>query len=404
MKPRILIITNLYPNSREPVKGLYIKQLVDYLRADYEIRVIAPLPWLPGWVATRWRPAMTVPLVETVDGMVVYHPRYLVIPKVLRFTHGFTFAQCIRRSIRALRGDFAFELISVHWMFPDVFGTVLAAKALPVPVVAHALGCDVNDYLKYPLRRRMIRWALLRASAVVAKSEEIAAKVRALGVDSSKVEAIHNGVDRELFRVREKFAQRAALMLPTDKKIILFVGNFAVEKGINFLLEAAAQLREARGDFMLCMIGDGPLRSGVEAKLRELGIAGFTSLLGSIPHRKISCYLNAADVLCLPSLREGCPNVVLESLASGTPVVASAVGAIPEMMARSRIGFMTEPGNVAGLTAMLDRAMNLPEDIDRSFDWPTWKDNAGAVSDVFARQMAAALRHDRLPAGDQPAA
>src|SRR5690606_1968117 len=143
-------------------------QLVDYLGTDYEVRVIAPVPWLPAW-ASRWRPASAVPAEESIDGVRVYHPRYVVIPKILRFTHGFTFAASVRKAMAALRNEFPFELISVHWMFPDVFGTVLAARSGGVPIVAHALGCDINDYLKYPLRRSMIRWALQRVSGVVTK-------------------------------------------------------------------------------------------------------------------------------------------------------------------------------------------------------------------------------------------
>lgn len=387
MRQRILIITNLYPSSTEPVRGLYIKQLVDFLQSRYEVRVIAPVPWLPDWAARRWRPTVAVPREESIQGVRVYHPRYLAIPKILRFSHGLSFALCIRRTIRRKVSGYRFDLISVHWLFPDVFGTVLAAASMRVPIVAHALGCDVNDYLRYPLRRRMIRWALQRTSAVVAKSEEIAAKVRALGIGDSEVVAIHNGVNRELFRLRDKHAQRGSLMLPTGKKIILFIGNLAPEKGVTFMLQAVGQLHHRHKDIFLLIVGDGPLRRQVEEELERWGISDCTQLAGSVAHEEIPRYLNSADVLCLPSLREGCPNVVLESLASGTPVVASAVGAIPEMMARTRIGFTTQPGNVEGLATAMLQALSLPDDIDRSFDWFSWDDNARAISDVFARKI-----------------
>jgi glycosyltransferase involved in cell wall biosynthesis len=366
---------------------LYIKQLVEFLQSTYEIRVIAPVPWLPEWAARKWRPAQMVPREETVDGVRVYHPRYLVIPKVLRFSHGLTFAACIRGMLKALRPNYAFELISVHWIFPDAFGTVLAAKSLHVPIIAHALGCDINDYLRYPLRRRMIRWALSRATAVVTKSEEIASKISSLDIDENKINTIHNGVSRELFKCRDKAEQRSALNLPADKKIILFVGNFAIEKGITYMLQAVAELRRTRDDLILYMIGDGPLRVQVERDIARLGIEECTVLLGHVPHARIPHYLNSADALCLPSLREGCPNVVLESLASGTPVVASSVGAIPEMMNASKIGFMAEPGDISALSQKLSSALSIPDHVDRSFDWPSWEQNAQEISKVFANSI-----------------
>lgn len=389
MKRRILIVTNLYPNSREPVRGLYIKQLVDRIRSTYEVRVVSPVPWAPAWFAERWRPEVALPREETIDGVHIYHPRYLAIPKVFRFSHGFTFGAAVRKALNSIRPEYEFELISVHWLFPDAFGTVLAARAMKVPVVAHALGCDVNDYLRYPLRRRMIYWALAKATAVVAKSEEMADKIIGLGIDKRKVEAIHNGVDRSLFHRRDQAEQRLALHLPAQAKIVLFIGNLSPEKGITYLLQAVSQLRRSGTELILCMIGEGPLRGDIEKEVRFLGIEDRTLFLGRVRHDRIPYFLNAADALCLPSLREGCPNVVLEALSSGTAVVASAVGAIPEMMARTRIGFVAEPGDVPALADKLLQAVCLNVDVDRSFEWGDWEQNADAISSVFSRSIGA---------------
>jgi glycosyltransferase involved in cell wall biosynthesis len=333
-----------------------------------------------------------LPREETIDGVRIYHPRYLAIPKVFRFSHGFTFGVSVNKALNSIRPEYKFELISVHWLFPDAFGTVLAARAMKVPVVAHALGCDVNDYLRYPLRRKMIYWALAKATAVVAKSEEMADKIIGLGIDKRKVEAIHNGVDRSLFHRRDQAEQRLALQLPTQGKIVLFIGNLSPEKGITYLLQAVSRLRRGGTELILCMIGEGPLRGEIEKEVRFLGIEDRTMLLGRVRHDRIPYFLNAADALCLPSLREGCPNVVLEALSSGTPVVASAVGAIPEMMTRTRIGFVTEPGDVPALSDKLLQALCLNVDVDRSFEWGGWEQNADAISSVFTRSIEAMAR------------
>lgn len=383
-KRKLLVVTNLYPNSAEPVRGLYIRQLVEMLSARYEVRVVAPLPWVPKWVANRWQRSLLVPEEEFIGNIRVYHPRYLVIPKILRFSHGFAYAASLRRSFQKIADDFDFDLISVHWMFPDTFGTVLAAKSFDVPVVAHALGCDINDYIQYPLRRKMIRWALLRCAAVVTKSEEIATKVASLGIDRKKINVVHNGINKQRFHPRDKNEERRALHIPTEERIVLFVGNFAVEKGVSFLLQAFAQVSQSFDDAVLYLIGDGPLRAEIKAQIRELGIGRQTRLLGRVVHEEIPRYINSADVLCLPSLREGCPNVILESLASGTPVVASAVGAIPEMVRRTNIAVMVPPQDAAALAVGISRTLANPGEVGAEFDWPSWEQNAASINVIFS--------------------
>ena len=386
-KPKIVIVTNLYPSSVEPVRGLYIAQLAQRLRNYYDIQVIAPIPWLPHWLATRWRKGSSAPVVEQIDGITVHHPRYVAIPKILRFSHGYTFAYTVRRALTSIRKDFRYSLISVHWMFPDTFGTVRAAARSGIPIVAHALGCDINDYLRYPLRRKMIGWALKRCAAVVTKSSEIESSIVTLGVRASRVRTIHNGIDRSRFRRRNSAADRRELEVPSDKKLVLFVGNLSPEKCVDSLLKAFAEALPRREGLLLWIVGDGPLRSALTQIARDLEIDHATRFHGQITHGRIPAFLAAADVLCLPSLREGCPNVVLESLAIGTPVAASSVGAIPEMAANSKICFTSEPADIQGLANNLVRAIDLPDDTDRSFQWPSWDDNARAISEVFAAQL-----------------
>jgi teichuronic acid biosynthesis glycosyltransferase TuaC len=390
---RILLVTNLYPNSREPVRGLYIKQLVDSLRQHDEVRVVAPVPWLPRAIARKWRPAVDVPREEVIDGITVYHPRYLVIPKILRFSHALTFALCVQRAVGNLSGSYPFQLISVHWIYPDAVGTVLATRRLGVPVIAHALGCDINDYLRLPLRRGMIRWALSNAAAVITKSQEIADKVADLGISRKKITTIHNGVSRELFHRRDKFALRKSLELPLQGRLILFIGNLSIEKGIPYLLDALASLRDTHPDLLLLLIGDGPLRDDIQEQIRSLGIASQARLVGRVPHDRIALYLGAADALCLPSIREGCPNVVLESLASGTPVVASAVGAIPEMMRATNIGYPCRPADVPDLRRALVEALSMSSDVEPKFQWPTWQENADQIRAVFDRHIRETTAH-----------
>jgi glycosyltransferase involved in cell wall biosynthesis len=393
MKPRVLVVSNLFPNSQEPQRGTYLRQLVERLGSSYEIRVVAPVPWMPRSLARVLKARVDLPPREIVSGTQVYHPRYLVIPKILRFIHGFTLAWSLRRALRKVRIEFPYDLISVHWMFPDAFATVLANRNSDIPIVAHAMGCDINDYIRYPLRRKMIRWALLGSSGIVTKSKELANKISSLVGDVRSVNVIYNGVDRQIFRPVEREIARRQLDIPNDASVVLFVGNLAVEKAVSVLLDAFARVNEDMPDTMLVIVGDGPLKKDLLNQVDKLNLTDSVSFLGQRPHDQIPTYLNAADVLCLPSLREGCPNVVLESLSCGTPVVASAVGAIPEMLERADAGFLTKPGDVDDLAANLQEAILRENESIHSFVWPSWEDNAASIGNVLdacivARQEA----------------
>jgi glycosyltransferase involved in cell wall biosynthesis len=343
---------------------------------------------MPRLAACVFDSNVNLPESETYVGTKVYHPRYFVIPKAMRFLHGLTLGWSLRRLFKSIYAEFPFELISAHWLYPDAYAATLANRESGIPVVCHALGCDINEYLRFPLRRRMIRWSLHHSSAIVTKSQELADKIGNLLGNSANLNVIYNGIDREMFHQIGKKEARRSVGFELDSTIVLFVGNLAPEKAISVLLEAFAQLVSRQGLIALYIVGDGPLEKQLKSQSDTLGLSDFVTFLGKVPHRRISTYLNAADVLCLPSLREGCPNVVLESLACGTAVVASAVGAVPEMVSRAKNGFLVRPGDVADLAEKLQAAVSRSSDGTREFRWPSWEENAESVGEVFDACLA----------------
>jgi glycosyltransferase involved in cell wall biosynthesis len=163
----------------------------------------------------------------------------------------------------------------------------------------------------------------------------------------------HIGVDQETFRLRDKQEIRARLGLPADARIIVSVGNLVSIKGPDVLLDAYTRLVPGLQEkTLLVFVGDGPMRPALETAVLENNLTDQVRFVGRRLHGEIPDWISAADLLCLPSLNEGCPNVVLEAFASGRPVVASAVGAVPDLVTPAR-GRIAQPGQSEHLAAAL---------------------------------------------------
>lgn len=373
-KPHILLITNLFPNSQEPNRGIYTQHILLALQAYYRVSVIAPVAWRPGFLKAL------PPAQEVWQGANVYHPRYFVMPKILRGSYALTFAWSIRVLIKRLIRDEQVELINVHWAYPDGAGTCLATRNLHVPVVMHTLGCDLNEFALYWTRRLWIRYALQQADHIV----HVSTPLRELGLRlhnaPHKQSVVLNGIDQQQFQPRDKAHMRTKLALRT-RPYVLFVGNFNIEKGLIYLIEAWATIAKRHPQARLLVAGSGPEAYSIQQRIDRLHLSSSIMLLGRLAHTEVNDYLNAADLLCLPSLREGCPNIVLEAAASGLPVVASAVGAVPQIIGKDR-GMLVPPADSSALAMALDQALccdwNLPP-----FEWISWQQNAEQLQRIF---------------------
>lgn len=333
---KVLLISNAFPNSAVPVRGIFTYQIVKALQNECDIEVVAPLPWVPFFLRKNFRsqyPHTNVPAKEKIGDIQVYHPRYLVIPKVLGFMHSIFMLPSLFRLTKRLEKEQHFDLINAHWLFPDGVAAMWVGKMLKKPVVLTGLGCDVNLYSTMFFRKTQILRSLQEAADVTVVSNSMKRRIVSLGISGEGVTVIPNGVDLELFHLMDKKKARNLLKLSEDGSIVLTIGSQDEVKGTRYLIEAFGMLRRReKGPLLLILIGDGPLRKSLVSMSEHLGLHESVAFFGRRPHGEIPLWLNAADVFCLPSLREGQPNVVLEALACGIPVVASSVGAIPEML------------------------------------------------------------------------
>lgn len=390
---KILLVSNLYPNEKEPTRGIFTEQIVKGFLKQNQVEVISPTPWFPKFLSLL-KPDKYTQLAkqENYNGVKVYRPSYVVIPKVGRWLYGFLFFLGIFNTLRRAKKDFNPDVINVHWMYPDAFGTVLAAKLLNIPVVTHSLGCDINEFAKYPMRKKFIKYALKNADFNITVSEQLREKVIQIGADKDRTVTLMNGVNNELFNSDENIDIKKQFNIAENKTLLLFAGNFNIEKGLELLLKAYHLQKDKHANTHLMVIGSGPLESEIYQLVKELGLSDRVTFIGRVAHTEVAKYLAGADFLCLPSLREGCPNIVLESLSVGTPVLANNVGALPEMLnpALGGAGLLAEKNTVQGFSSMLDKALSVEWPEIKDFKWITWQDNADQISAVLTRAKALA--------------
>ncbi|WP_329743200.1 glycosyltransferase family 4 protein [Dyella sp. A6] len=334
---RLLVFTTLYPDAERPRHGIFVEERLRHLVASgrIEATVVAPVPWFPlrhrhfGAYATFAR----VPAQELRHGIRVLHPRYPVIPKVgMNIAPGLMYRSLLPLLRRLATEGSGFDLIDAHYFYPDGVAAARLGEVLGKPVVITARGSDVNVIAHYPLPARQIRWAAERAGAIVTVSEALKSKVGAMGVQAGKVVTLRNGVDTDRFRPLERADIRARLDLAGP--VWLAVGNLVELKGVHITLAALARANDAT----LLIVGDGPERARLQGQVRQLGLDARVRFLGTIAQAQLVDFYNAADVLVLASSREGMPNVVLESLACGTPVVAAPFDGVSELLTAPEAG------------------------------------------------------------------
>jgi teichuronic acid biosynthesis glycosyltransferase TuaC len=353
---RVLVITKIFPNAAEPTSAPFNRQQIAALARCCHVEVLATIPWYPGAQLLAGRSSAgrltEVPHREVIDGIDVRHPRTLFVPRVGHGLWAPLYVASIAPIALAYRGKV--DVVLGTWAYPDGVAAVALARLMGVPAVVKLHGSDMNMIAKLPGPRRLLRLALPRAARVVAVSRALAEEARALGAPGDRVSVVTNGVDAELFRPRDRGAARQTLGLPQHARIVLYVGNLKETKGVLDLAAAFARIADAHADVHLAIVGGGEARAALDAVVARW--PGRVTLAGPRPLHEVPTWMAACDVLTLPSWAEGTPNVVLEALASGRRVVASAVGGIPDLVTDAALGELVPVRDVAALGSAIARA------------------------------------------------
>jgi len=387
---RVLTFTTLYPNAAMPDHGVFVRKRTEAVarRPEVGVEVVAPVPHapaLPGWA--RARTFAAVPKEEELAGLTVHHPRFLSPPgEWARFKPRWM-AKGAWSRVRALHAERPFDLVDAHFARPDGAAAALVARRLGVPLVLSVRGSDVHRDLERPRLAPLVLATLRDAAAVISVARPLTDRLVAAGLPAARITTIPNGIDLTRWSGADGAAARRELGLAPGRRVILSVAALKPVKGHDVLLDAFAAMDHDGDACELWLAGDGPLRAELERRAARLGVAGSVRFLGAVAHDHLPGLYAAADVFALPSRNEGCPNVVLEALASGCPVAAAAVGHVPWMVREGDNGRVVPPEDPEALAAALRallKASPSRAEVRATVAECTWDDVAARVADVFA--------------------
>ncbi|WP_374661044.1 glycosyltransferase family 4 protein [Inhella sp.] len=355
---RSLLFSTLYPSSARPGHGLFVETRLRELLGSgcVEAQVVAPVPWFPSTHPRfgDWARMAATPRREERHGIRIEHPRYLLPPKIGQNVHPYVLALGALPTIRRLqRVGFDFDLIDAHFFYPDGVAASLLSRWLGKPFVCTARGSDINLYRQFPWPRRLIQQTLQRSQGNIGVSADLVRSLIELGAPPERCHVMRNGVDLERFQPLDRQASRRALGLREDGLLLLSVGHLVELKGHHLVIEMLVHRAEAR----LVIVGSGAERGALEALARRLNVAERVHFAGQQPSEALKTWFSAADALVLASSREGWANVLLESMACGTPVVATAVNGTPEVVASADAGQLAAQRDVPHLLDALQRLL-----------------------------------------------
>lgn len=382
-KKRLLFISNLFPNPCEPQRATYNMQQVAALQEFYDIDIVAPIAW-----PLRLRNAQ-IPSLRNFNGSRVFHPTYWYPPGMCRALYGQFFFNSIKRTIYRANQDNPFDAVMGSWLYPDGWAANRLARAMEVPFFVKVHGTDVNRLQPGSAITRKSLVGIKGVDGIISVSAALKSRLMSLGVPDGKISVVYNGIDQKIFSPRPVNEARQLLGIDGGIPILLFVGNLKKDKGLGELASAFSELvcRQDLSNCRLVIIGRGPFEEEFKKRLENFGVFDRCYFAGSLAPGKVALWMNAASTLCLPSYMEGVPNVILEALACGLPVVATNVGGIPELAEKSNLLQMVEPEDVDGLVNKLHISLQGPEALLPCRSFPTWRENAQQIQKVIDRVL-----------------
>jgi len=355
-KIRVLVLSHMYPRAGDPTAGIFIHHQVRHLKREgCEVMVISPLPYVPKFLSQnkRYGRYRQTPLESNLDGVHVIHPRYMRPPgRVFHAPSCYTMFLGIKKSLDKLIHEFHPQLIHAHTATPDGYTGVLLKRRFGLPLVVSLRGSDVNVY---PCRDRLTfhltRKVISEADRVTAVSGALRLAAEKIICPQKEIAVVYAGCDLERFSFSEaaRAAFRERLNIPLESPVLIFIGGLLRTKGVFELVDAFLLVRQEHPELHLIIIGSGEEAKALWEKVVEAKVEKRVHLMGARPHNEIPKWLSAADVLVLPSWREGLPNVVVEAMACERAVVATRVGGIPEAVEDGESGILVDKGNVEAL-------------------------------------------------------
>lgn len=374
MTLRILSFTTLYPNAAQPTHGVFVENRLRRLveSGQAAVTMVSPVPWFPfkGDRFGRYSTFAKVPREERLHGIDIYHPRFLTIPKLGMNMAPTLMYQGVRAFMQKLVQEHgAFDVLDAHYFYPDGVAAARLAKDLDLPVTVTARGTDLSLIPNFANPRQQITKAAETADAIITVCDALQRPLIELGIDPGKITTIRNGVDLDIFSPQERTTAREKWGVTGTT--IVSVGRLDENKGQHLTIEALTKLPDV--NFLIA--GGGTEEANLKALAQRLGVADRVHFLGMVPHEELASLCSAADISVLASAREGWANVLLESMACGTPVVATDIWGTAEVVQEPAAGLLVKDRSAVVIaTSIRNILSNMPDRADtrayaEKFSW-----------------------------------
>ncbi|MDO8860425.1 glycosyltransferase [Haliea sp. E1-2-M8] len=335
---RLLILTNLYPLPWEPNRGLFNRQQFSRLGSQRDLEILVPVA-IGTWLRQ-------VGLRNSLTQADIRYTWYFYTPRAGRSLYGFMMTLSLLLNSGLWIAGKRFDALLASWAYPDGYAGLWLARVFRLRFYLKVHGSDINVLADKGLRLQCIRRSCESAREVFAVSAALKTRIEEITEGRASVQVLYNGVDHGTF-------------FPGSHRLnqLIFIGNLKRDKGIYELLAAFGAIASAELGLQLLIIGSGGEEAGLRDTIKTQGLAERVTLGGALPHDQVALALRQSRLLALPSYNEGVPNVVLEAMASGTPVVATRVGGIPEVVVDGETGFLCKARDVGSLARTLSRAL-----------------------------------------------
>lgn len=316
---------------------------------------------------------------EQWGGLDVYRPQFMAIPRIGGRFNPRMIARAVLPLARKLHAEIGFDLIDAEFFYPDGPAAMHIAAELALPFTIKARGADIHHWGKQPGCREQILQAADKAAGLLAVSGALKADMVALGMDADKIRAHYTGLDQSRFVPRDRVTEKAKLGLTGP--VILSVGALIPRKNQNLLIDALPALP----DVTVLLAGKGESESDYRALADRIGVSNRVRFLGSVPHDDLPALFAAADIMALVSESEGLANAWVEALACGTPIIASDVGGIRELVKTEAAGRIVDrsPAAIAKAARAILASPPSPKDVAENVRAFSWDENARQLAAFF---------------------
>ena len=372
---RIAVVTAHFPSSGQPTHGRPALETMRILSRTNTVRVFYPHAAYPSVLKPKSRIYDGFDTAYRVPGVDVGYYDYPALPLISRPFNGGIAAGVLLPHVRR----FAPDLIFNYFLYPDGYAALKLGKALGVPVVAMGVGSDVHG-IGDRFSAMRTRTVLREADVLIGISDELRQRMVSMGAPAGKTRTILSGCDVSVFHPQDRLAARTKLGIARDAEGVVYIGRMDLKKGLRELVEAAARLHRSRPKLQVYLIGEGADRPLVESAIQANHAAEYVHAMPECTFDDVAVWMTAADLVTLPSYMEGCPNVVLEALACGRPVVATNVGGVPEIM-NENCGLLVPPRDAQALATALAKTL------DRRWDAEVVAAHGGRSWDAVAAEL-----------------